>query len=271
MIKYLFIYSKVDPAGRNMAKYLIEKLPFKPNEDIGLLTYNEFALTYTENDIVYTDYIDENINISPDTIIFLSRHSSLKEYPTLSVHVTGNITGEAELGGKPYSLARSNPTLMKKILKYMKILRDERKLDYDVRMEVTHHGPTEIKSKVIFAEVGSTEKQWNDYDAISTVVDAILYALSDNVNNYITAVGFGGPHYAPLFTKLMLEENYAVGHIFSKYVLSKEIIRKEIVSKAFEYSDNAKVAILDWKSIKGSVRRFLYSLLLDLDIDVIKR
>lgn len=270
MIKYLFLYSLQDPAGINMARYLESIIPFKESEyspDIKI--YREYALTFTEKDIIYTDYIDNQLPFEPDTIIFLSRHSSVKEYPTLSAHVTGNPTRKADYGGKPYSLARSNPKLMKNVLLEMKRLKEERGLNYDVRLEVTHHGPTEIRSKVIFVEVGSTPKQWNDLEATNTVVDAVLNALKNN-DVYHNVVGFGGPHYAPLFTKIDLEEEYAVGHIFSKYVLGDEI-NWEVILKAFEYSDNSSTAILDWKSIKGVVRQKLKEYLREHGIEVIKR
>jgi len=271
-IKYLFLYSLKDPAGINMAKYLMSKLKFHEERDFNGLYIREsgeYGLAAVDKDIIYTDYIDSNIPYNIDTIIFLSRHSSVKEYPTLSVHVTGNPLNEASYGGKPYSLAKSNPSLMKSILKWMRILRDERGLKYDVRMEVTHHGPTEVKSKVVFVEVGSTVKQWNDLEATDTVVESVLNALKD-LRKYRPAVGFGGPHYAPLFTKIMLEEEYAIGHIFSKYVLNHDI-KPDIILKGFELSDNSRTAILDWKSIKGSIRQWLRNFLVDHGFEVIKR
>ena len=270
MVRYLFLYSLKDPAGINMAKYLLQKLPFKPSKYPGILVYNKLALTSTHKDIIYTDYIEDSMPIRPDTIIFLSRHSSEKEYPTLSTHVTGNPTDEAKYGGKPYSLAKSNPSLMKRIIKEMIRLRDERGLKYDVRMEVTHHGPTEISAKVVFVEVGSTPRQWNDLSATNTVVDAVLNAIGNDYKNFTTAVGFGGPHYAPLFTKIDLEEEYAVGHIFSKYVLSSGV-KWDLILKSFTLSDDARIAILDWKSIKGSVRQYLREFLYKHGFEVIKR
>jgi len=271
-IRYLFLYSLKDPAGVNMANYLMSRLRFDEGHDFNGLYIRkcgEYGLAAVDQDIIYTDYIDSKIPYNIDTIIFLSRHSSIKEYPTLSVHVTGNPLEDASYGGKPYSLAKSNPSLMKSILKWMSILRDERGLKYDVRMEVTHHGPTEVKSKVVFVEVGSTIKQWNDLEATNTVVDSVLNALK-NIRGYKPAVGFGGPHYAPLFTKIMLEEEYAIGHIFSKYVLNHDI-KPDIILKAFKLSDDSKTAVLDWKSIKGGVRQWLRSFLSEYGFEVIKR
>lgn len=268
-IKYLFLYSLKDPAGVNMARYLEDTIPFQESDYPNIKIYGDYALTYTENDIVYTDYIDSNLPFKPDTIIFLSRHSSVKEYPTLTAHVTGNPTDKADYGGKPYSLARSNPRLMKNIIIELKKLRDERELDYDVRMEVTHHGPTDIYSKVVFVEVGSTLRQWNDQKAVNTVVDAVLNVLKKK-SDYPTCVGFGGPHYAPLFTKIDLDEEYAVGHIFSKYVLSSNI-KWDVILKAFEYSDSARIAVLEWKGIKGGVRQQLKDFLMDRGFEVVKR
>jgi D-aminoacyl-tRNA deacylase len=119
-------------------------------------------------------------------------------------------------------------------------------------------------------EVGSTPKQWNDLSATNTVVDAVLNAIRNDNADFVSAVGFGGPHYAPLFTKMDIEEEYAIGHVFSKYVLSSRI-KWDLILESFTLSDDAKIAILDWKSIKGSVRQYLREFLYDHGFEVIKR
>ena len=54
---------------------------------------------------------------------------------------------------------------MKSILMEMKRLAEQKGLKYDVTLEVTHHGPTELSVPSLYAEIGSTEIQWKDPEA----------------------------------------------------------------------------------------------------------
>lgn len=265
---FLFIVSRRDLAGILMSEYLMELFDFQPiSTDLYKMGDSEWYLAYVDEDIIYTDGVDKRLGMHPKTIVFLSRHSSKSEFPTLSVHVTGNPGGEALLGGYPYSLAISHPILMRSTLHYMNRLAIERGLKYHVSLEVTHHGPTDISSPSFFVEVGSSIKQWRDLEAIQTAVDSLLMAI-DNPLDGIIAVGFGGPHYAPTFTKYALEKNYAFGHILSKHIL--EETPREVILDAFRKSFESRTAVLNWKGIPGRLRRNLYNELTELGFDVVK-
>jgi D-aminoacyl-tRNA deacylase len=45
---------------------------------------------------------------------------------------------------------------------------------FTVRLEATHHSPTQFRVPMFFAEVGSSETQWGDMNACEYLVDAIL-------------------------------------------------------------------------------------------------
>jgi len=264
----LFVCSERDPAGMSIASELIGYYGMNkvsPN----IYIKDKITLIKIKGDIVYADRVDQKLEIKPDVLIFLSRHSSAMKKKTLSVHVSGNPTSKAELGGKPFSLAPSHPIIMKSILSNLNYLALEYDLrEYSVTMEVTHHGPTDITTPSLFVEIGSTLSEWKDAKAAKVVAEAITISLEKPLRG-LPAVGFGGPHYAPVFTRYVLNHEYAVGHIFSKYVISDEINDK-VIKEAFEKTFNAKIALVDWKGIKGSFRKQLINMISKLDKNILR-
>src|SRR5207245_1906124 len=83
--------------------------------------------------------------------------------PSLTAHTTGNFGG-AELGGNPREIGRVNPDLLKNYLISL-AKQGEAVSGYQVTAEATHHGPTSLNRPVLFVEIGSEEKNWNDRDA----------------------------------------------------------------------------------------------------------
>ena len=68
-------------------------------------------------------------------------------------------------------------------------------------LEVTHHGPSEVKEPLLYMEVGSDEAAWANMDACRAVIEAIVELSRGDPPTVKTAIGFGGPHYAPNFTE----------------------------------------------------------------------
>ncbi|MEM3725407.1 MAG: D-aminoacyl-tRNA deacylase [Candidatus Bathyarchaeia archaeon] len=203
-----------------------------------------------------------------DLIIFVSRHSSLSGTPTLSVHTPGNL-GEAELGGLPKNVSISPATAMKECLKAMARLKNEMHLDYEVSYECTHHGPS-LDVPTMFAELGSSPKQWSDQKAAEAVAHATMEAVSNfGKIEARAALGIGGPHYNMKFTKMALESDVAFGHIIPKYAvpyIDEEIVR-QCVKKTLE---KVEFAILDWKGIKGEHKTGLIKMLENIGLPVQK-
>ena len=249
----LFIASTKDTAGMNIATQLIEHYSFKKQPETfqnnptytQTLHNKETKLVFTDNEIIDTQFLETQLN--PKLIIFLSRHSSAKAIPTLSVHTPGNLA-EAQFGGKPKTVSFSPATAMKNALQTMAKLVEEKGLSYEVSYECTHHGPS-LNVPSMFVELGSSPEQWKDLEAAEVVAHAAAAALSEPTNRS-AVLGIGGPHYNKKFTKLALTTPMAFGHIIPKYALGKvdaETI-KQCIEKTVEHVDSA---VLDWKGITG--------------------
>jgi len=161
--------------------------------------------------------------------------------PCLSTHVPGNFSENA-FGGNRGELAIAPSTVIGGILRK---LNDKKMKDFEISLEVTHHGPTGLDKPVVFVEAGSSEKQWNNLNACAAVAEAIMTFEPKGRS----AIGFGGPHYAPKFTKLVLEE-WATGHICPKYhfnSLDEEMFR-QMVEKTVP---KPETALIDKKGTKG--------------------
>jgi len=252
----LFIASTKDTAGMNIAKQLIEQYNFEKLSEsfhknpVYSKTFQnkETKLLFVNTEIVDTQFLGDLFN--PNLLVFLSRHSSASGIPTLSVHTPGNLS-EAKFGGKPRNVSISPAGAMKNALLEMAKLNDERGLNYEVSYECTHHGPS-LNVPAMFAELGSSPKQWKDSKAAEVVAHAAVAAISVR-SSCSVALGIGGPHYNKKFTKLALSTQRAFGHIIPKYALSEvdaEII-KQCVERTLETVDSA---VLDWKGIKGAYK-----------------
>lgn len=150
----------------------------------------------------------------PDLVVFASRHAGETD-ELLTAHHTGNF-GAAEYGGKDGQFARACPNAHSAVVA---ALAEHAPAEYEVGIECTHHGPTEVGAPSMFVEVGSAEPQWADPDAARAVARAILDirgvaadAPAEN-GHQRHLVGFGGGHYAPRFERVVRETDWRVGHI----------------------------------------------------------
>jgi D-aminoacyl-tRNA deacylase len=177
----------------------------------------------------------------------LSRHSSAKGIPTLSVHTPGNLS-EAKFGGKSQKVSISPALAMKNVLIELSKLRNEKSLDYEVSYECTHHGPS-LDTPTMFVELGSSPKQWNDTEAAKVVAEAAVNSVSEFPPSCVS-LGIGGPHYNRKFSKMAINNQRAFGHMIPKYALSE--INAEIISQCIEKTlEPVNSVVLDWKGIKG--------------------
>lgn len=262
---------KEDPAAAKIASTLIEKYSFSEIGDMSagepVYQRDELQLAYLEVDDVFADDLDKTFHV--DAIIFASRHKSESGEPTLTTHVSGNLTSEARFGGKPKRLALAHPQMMKGALQGLKSAQERLGLDgYVVSLEATHHGPTELQVPSIFVEIGSTEKQWNDALAAEAVADAIYTCATRPVKGE-ASVGFGGGHYSMKHTEANLGEEFAVGHILTKYFF--DCFDPSMVWLAFERTLGAcRTAIVDWKGVRGPERRRLIELLESRDVRIVR-
>jgi D-aminoacyl-tRNA deacylase len=273
--KITIICSAPDLASQNIKTHLLnlrewKKLELLPESGFSAAQESmdgKFRLVDIEEIHVFQDGLDRKLEaagLPASLIIFASKHRSKEEINSLTVHCTGNPSGEAKLGGHPKELAVSSPAAMKSILKEMKRLVKEKGLKYDVTLEVTHHGPTELSVPSIYAEIGSTETQWKDPEAGEVASKAILAISLEKVP---AAVGFGGGHYAMRQTGLLLETEISFGHNFPKYQL--EFVDEALVRQAVEKS-GAEFAYFDRKSMKSEDRNRISEILEKLGLRVLK-
>jgi D-aminoacyl-tRNA deacylase len=249
----LFIASTKDTAGTNIAKQLIKQYNFQKQPETfhnnptytQTLHNQQTKLVFTNNEIIDTQFLENKT--PPSLIIFLSRHSSAKAIPTLSVHTPGNLA-QAQFGGKPKTVSTAPAYAMKNALQEMAKQVNEQNLDYEVSYECTHHGPS-LNLPSMFVELGSSPKQWKDLKAAQAVAHAAVAATSEPASCPVV-LGIGGPHYNKKFTQLALTNQKAFGHVIPKYALGD--VDVEIVKQCIEKTvETVDCAVLDWKGIKG--------------------
>lgn len=214
----------------------------------------------TEKNFLYLE--NEDVPGPEDLLIIPSTHRSAAEKHSLTIHATGNF-GNADYGGEPRKLNPTNPASIAVGLRSMAAAKLP---DYDVCLEVTHHGPT-LDVPLIFIEIGSSEAQWKDVEAGKVVANA-MKDIVENEKTFENYIGFGGPHYAPSFTSLLLDNpDIAIGHIIPSY--HAKHITKEIIEEMLEKS-LANKAIFDWKGLKSEARGKVVGILEELEVEWFK-
>ncbi|MFB6296093.1 MAG: D-aminoacyl-tRNA deacylase [Halobacteriales archaeon] len=189
----------------------------------------------------------------PELLAFVSRHAG-ETGPLLSAHFTGNV-GPGEYGGADGDLARAAPNAGDRVLSR---LREHAPEGYDVAMECTHHGPSEVGAPSLFVEVGSAKPQWRDAEAAEAVARAVLDLSGASPDSDRTVVGFGGGHYAPRFERIARETDWAVGHVAADWGLEalagSDIAAERVIEQVFAES-GATRAVLDgdWPEVAATI------------------
>ncbi|MCX6778148.1 MAG: hypothetical protein NT157_04655 [Candidatus Micrarchaeota archaeon] len=270
------VYWKDDPAGCNIADKIrnnksefgeggvVGGMPTWRNGDGKGENCGDIVIVEVPNEIVRADYLEKFF--SPEVFVFASKHRSAAGKPCLTVHHCGNWGEETKVGGNPRELSETAPFFAKKALAH---LANNRVDGFEVAMECTHHGPTNYKTPMFFAEVGSSEREWGNEKAGEAVAEAIIASISETKNNenWVSAIGFGGGHYCPSFSKLEIESQLAFGHICPNYTINS------LDEKMFEQAKNkskAKLAVLDWKGLKSEERKKVVDLASSFGVEVKK-
>lgn len=268
----VLVTSQKDPASQTIRDVLIEDYGFSPNsesfEGNPILEYqNSAILITTERDMIYCEHLEDNFKA--DAFIFCSRHRAESGRPALLVHSTGNLGDEALFGGNPREVSVSAPSLVSTALKKLYSERDERNLqDFDVTLEVTHHGPTTMNTPLVFIELGSTEEYWVHKDGARAVSAAIVDCINEPLETP-AVIGFGGTHYASKFNKLVLEKEYKIGHIAPKYALNDMTL--DIVKQMKQRtSGSVTKAIVDWKGMNADNKEHLFPLLEEAGLEIVR-
>jgi len=269
----IIMTTSVDLASMNIKHKLIEHFGFKETEKefdgSQVYRWKDAILLTTDREMIYYDNLDREItkqlNITPEIIIFASRHSSQQKLPALTTHVTGNWR-KAMYGGRDESLAIAEPRAMKLALLKLYELNT---LDWIVCYEATHHGPSELEVPSLFIEIGSSEEEWRNDKAGEIVAETIVHVLENyQKSKFKTAVGIGGGHYAPKQTKTALNSDIAFSHIAAKYAhpLSREMLVKAIKRT----SGRVDAIYVDRKGSKGETKQLARDLAEELGLEFIK-
>ena len=260
------VVSRADSASAHIGERLLEVGDWETREDGSLPDADGGGTYYRTDGFELREFDGLHIRLSdpvaafdcdPAFLAFVSRHSG-ETGRLLTAHVTGNFGG-AEYGGEPESLARAAPGAEKRVVEAFARHAPE---GYDVGIECTHHGPTDVAAPSLFVELGSDEPQWEDADAARAVARAVLdlrgtgadlpdaetgTADGDAAARPRHVVGFGGGHYAPRFTRIVRETEWAVGHVAADWGLGDlgaPDANRDVIDAAFRRS-RADHAVID--------------------------
>jgi D-aminoacyl-tRNA deacylase len=235
------VYSLHDAAATGIVKQLMQESPCSKVYDSTGSAKKALLCHLDENELLFLEFSKEVVFLEPmdlpnnlDFIIIPSRHESSAQIRSFTVHSPGNPWRRSDFGGKPMQLSLSNPILMWYMLQELDKLKNSYSTlkSFSVSYEVTHHGPTIPLKPITFIEIGGSDKEWSIIEAHKAVATAIKNAIAQfskeqHSKPCIVTVGFGGNHYASLFTKRAFEKGECYGHMVPNYVI-KEISLEEL-------------------------------------------
>jgi len=250
---------------------------FPPDTDeLNKFSKLEIFLGLTKEPLIFLNDLKLNeTNLNPDFLIFASRHTSKTARPAFLVHTTGNWSKTADFGGVPQDLSLTSALLHK--AGFISLVEKEFSLnlsDFSVDIEVTHHGPTVLKTPLIFIELGSSKTEWEISEAgesvasatISTIFKFLDYRSSKNQE---IGLGFGGTHYAPNFHRLIENNDIAMSFICPKYYIKE--LNVDLIYKMVENTiEPIDYFIIDWKGTNSEDKKHLIPLLEEFEIPLKK-
>ncbi|NHJ49216.1 MAG: hypothetical protein FK733_15615 [Asgard group archaeon] len=264
--------AKESICGLNIRNALLTNWDFKETsdqfDDTPIFQYKNIRLVYSERDVLYADHCDA---LDADLLIYGSRHKSAANKPSLLTHVTGNLGEDNSHGGNPFELSYGSTRAIREV--YLGLLheREKQQLDnFDVTVEATHHGPTSMKTPIIFVEVGSTETEYKNMNAIQAVANTIMNLCQNQDEKEIyPSICFGGGHYTTRFNELMELTPVAIGHILPKYHKSNLTVSivEQMVDKTIE---KVKYAIIDRSSLNNDQIAIIQEACSTRDVEVVK-
>ncbi|MCG1002363.1 MULTISPECIES: D-aminoacyl-tRNA deacylase [Halobacterium] len=234
------VVSRADSASEHIGEHLLDLGDFEQT-DAGVYRADGFELR--EFDDLHIDIEDPAAAFDdPDYVVVVSRHAG-DTGALLTAHHTGNF-GDAEYGGEDRALADACPNAHREVVD---ALREHAPDGYEVGMECTHHGPTEVSAPSMFVELGSDEEQWDDPEGARAVAQAVIDLRGVDARSDRALVAFGGGHYAPRPTRIVRETDWGVGHVAADWCLDglgDPEAHREVVDRMFEAS-GAEHAVVD--------------------------
>jgi D-aminoacyl-tRNA deacylase len=244
------VVSRADSASEHIAEHLLDLADWEATVDEGRPDADGGGTVHRTDGFELRTFDDLHLHLDdvaaafddPEMSLFASRHSG-DTGPLLTAHFTGNF-GPAEYGGDDDALAAACPNAQAELLSAF----DRHAPDgYEVGMECTHHGPSDVGVPSMFVELGSGEDEWADPTGARAVARAILDIEGVEAGRERTVVGFGGGHYVPRFERVVRDTHWAVGHIAGDWSLDAMGHPEEhraVIDRAFTAS-GASLALVE--------------------------
>ena len=253
-MKPCIIVSTKDTAGMNIKRLLIGKYGFVESSESfqgNPVFVKEGVKIYTlSEETIHSEGVDGCVE--GDWIIFATRHRAESGRKSFSVHVPGN-WGKADAGGADKKLCSAVPSAMKEALNKIDTVYVED--EFDIVMECTHHGPS-LEKPCLFIEIGSSEEEWERDDAGRVIAAVVNYIAMNPAKKYKEVVVLGDGHYSQVGTKLMMNTEYAVGHICPKHMLAE--LDEKLLKQAIEKNGaRFEMVVLDWKGLGQEKERIV--------------
>jgi D-aminoacyl-tRNA deacylase len=222
-----------------------------------------FDLVIISTPAIAADWLEEKYQY--DGFVFLSKHASETGTLALTCHSTGNFS-DALFGGFKKQVAIPHPYLQKS---YMQSLWSHKSdfEEFEITIEATHHGPTALNKPVLFIEVGTTEKEWNDRELCKKVANIVTNVMVQPLKKSKMAICFGGTHYPKKFTESLIENEYSLGTVMPKHAL--EFLDESMFSHILKRNTGVKFALLDWNSL-GKHKKKVVDFIGMTDLELIK-
>ncbi|MFH1064140.1 MAG: D-aminoacyl-tRNA deacylase [Candidatus Woesearchaeota archaeon] len=253
-MKASIIVSIQDPAGMNIKELLIGIHGFVKTTE----TFHGYPVCAKDGIKLYTtdkrtiDSEGIDTEVEGDFIIFATRHQAGSAKKAFCVHVPGNWS-KAEAGGEDKRLCTALPAMMKEALNKISGVYGED--EFEIVQECTHHGPA-IDKPCMFIEIGSTEEEWKRQDCGEVIAKVVNHITMNPVKKYKEVIVIGGGHYNQVATKLMLNTEYAVGHVCPKHQLQNldaEMLNQMIAKNGKRF----EMVVLDWKGLSQDKDRIV--------------
>jgi len=271
----LYSFIEVGAIWQENPLFRLENSSFEGKYD-NFLEDNQIFLGLTTEPLIFLEKLKVGeTNLSPDLIIFASRHTSKTARPAFLAHTTGNWGNNADFGGKPQDISKTSALLHKAGIESLREQIEKFNVpEFSLDMEVTHHGPTTLDIPLIFMELGSSKEEWLIKEAGELVANAIVntvfkYLDFKERNIQQIGLGFGGTHYAPNFNRLITNNNIALSFICPKYYIQElnENLIRMMIDNTLEKID---YFIVDWKGTNSQDKKHLIPLLEEFDIPIRK-
>ncbi|MCU4741890.1 D-aminoacyl-tRNA deacylase [Natronoglomus mannanivorans] len=261
------VESRADRASTHICDALRDCVDWDEHEDETRLDADGGGTWYRTDGFELRSFDDIHLELEapvdafdcdPDLLVFASRHAG-DTGALLTGHFTGNF-GPAEFGGENEALAEACPNALAVL---REAFEEYAPSEYDVGLECTHHGPTDVGCPSLFAELGSSDEQWDDPAGAEAVARAILALRGTEPHRETQLVGFGGNHYVPRFERIVRETPWAVGHVGADWALeamgepdsdsdpdpdpdsdSETEAHRDVIDRAFTASE-ADIAVVD--------------------------